>query len=156
MRRTIITLLCCVCCTMTCMTAQAQVKAFEKYSDTKNVTYVYISQFMLKLAGLKATPSLPGVNTTNLMSKLDCIQIISSEEKNAALKLKADTQGIVQKEKYGLLLQVSEENEKVDIYYSIDKKHGVVIMLTQENNEVTVIIFSGKFTLEDVIKMVNK
>ena len=31
--------------------ANAQVKAFEKYADMKNVTYVYISKYMLGMAG---------------------------------------------------------------------------------------------------------
>ena len=136
-----------------CLTANAQVKEFAKYSATKNVTYVYISKFMLKLAGAKASPSLPGVNTISLMDKLDAIQIISAEEKLAALKLKADTRDIVKRGKYGLLLQVNEDDEKVDIYYSVDKRHGIVVMLVEEDDEVNVIVFSGKFTLDDVIKM---
>ncbi len=133
--------------------ANAQVKEFEKYADTKNVTYVYISKFMLKLAGAKASPSLPGVNTKSLMDKLDAIQIISAEEKLAALKLKADTRDIVKRGKYGLLLQVNEDDEKVDIYYSVDKRHGIVVMLVEEDDEVNVIVFSGKFTLDDVLRM---
>ena len=40
------------------LTANAQVKAFEKYADMKNVTYVYISKYMLSMAGKNATPSL--------------------------------------------------------------------------------------------------
>ena len=133
--------------------ANAQVKEFEKYADTKNVTYVFISKFMLKLAGAKASPSLPGVNTKSLMDKLDAIQIISAEEKLAALKLKADTRDIVKRGKYGLLLQVNEDDEKVDIYYSVDKRHGIVVMLVEEDDEVNVIVFSGKFTLDDVLRM---
>lgn len=133
--------------------ANAQVKEFEKFADTKNVTYVFISKFMLKLAGAKASPSLPGVNTKSLMDKLDAIQIISAEEKLAALKLKADTRDIVKRGKYGLLLQVNEDDEKVDIYYSVDKRHGIVVMLVEEDDEVNVIVFSGKFTLDDVLRM---
>ena len=117
------------------------------------MTYVYISKFMLKLAGAKASPSLPGVNTKSLMDKLDAIQIISAEEKLAALKLKADTRDIVKRGKYGLLLQVNEDDEKVDIYYSVDKRHGIVVMLVEEDDEVNVSVFSGKFTLDDVLRM---
>ena len=48
------------------LNANAQVKAFEKYADMKNVTYVYISKYMLSMAGKNATPSVPGVDIKTL------------------------------------------------------------------------------------------
>ena len=135
------------------LTANAQMKEFEKYSDTKNVTYVYISKFMLRLAGKASTPSVPGVDMKSIMNKLTGIQIITSEEENAAARLKADTQGIIKQGKYDLLMQVDEDDEKVRIYHKESKTQSVVVMLTEEDGETTVIIFSGTFSLEDVMKM---
>lgn len=137
------------------LTANAQVKEFEKYSDTKNVTYVYISKFMLRLAGKASTPSVPGVDMKSIMNKLTGIQIITSEEENAAARLKADTQGIIKQGKYDLLMQVDEDDEKVRIYHRSGKQQSVVVMLTEETAETTVIVFSGTFSLEDVMKMVD-
>ena len=137
---------------MTSLNVNAQVKEFEKYSDTRNVTYVYISKFMLGMAG-KAAPSLPGVNTKSIMGKLSGIQIISSENKAASARLKSDTQNIVKQGKYELLMQVDEDGEKVRIYHREGKQQSVVVMLTEDGDEVTVIVFSGKFTLDDVMKM---
>ena len=138
---------------MMSLQAVAQVKEFEKYADTKGVTYVYISKFMLSLAGNMATPSVAGVNTKSIMNKLSGIQIINSEDKNASARLKNDTQDIVKKGKYELLMQVDEDNGKVRIYHRIGKQQSVVVMQTSEGNEVTVMVFSGKFTLDDVMKM---
>lgn len=160
------------------LTANAQVKEFEKYSDTKNVTYVYISKFMLRLAGKASTPSVPGVDMKSIMNKLTGIQIITSEEENAAARLKADTQGIIKQGKYDLLMQVDEDDEKVRIYHRNGNRRqteghqvglngrgakekgeanqqSVVVMLTEETAETTVIVFSGTFSLEDVMKMVD-
>ena len=67
--------------------ANAQVKAFEKYADAKNVTYVYISKYMLSMAGKNATPSVPGVDIKTLAGKLTGIQIINTENKAAQAKL---------------------------------------------------------------------
>lgn len=136
-----------------CLTANAQVKEFEKYSDTKNVTYVYISKFMLKLAGANASPSVPGVNTKSIMNKLTGIQIITSDDKSAATRLKTDTQNIVKNGKYELLMQVDEDEDKVRIYHREGKQQSVVVMLTEEDEETTVIVFSGTFSLDDVMKM---
>lgn len=132
------------------ITAHAQVKEFERYSDTKNVTYVYISKFMLQAVGKKAAPSVQGVNLNNIMNKLTGIQIITAEEKNAATRLKTDTQNIVKNGKYELLMQVDENEEKTRIYHREGKQQSVIVMLTEETAETTVIVFSGSFTLNDV------
>lgn len=132
------------------ITTHAQVKEFERYSDTKNVTYVYISKFMLQAVGKKAAPSVQGVNLNNIMNKLTGIQIITAEEKSAATRLKTDTQNIVKNGKYELLMQVDENEEKTRIYHREGKQQSVIVMLTEETAETTVIVFSGSFTLNDV------
>ena len=133
--------------------ANAQVKAFEKYADTKNVTYVYISKYMLSMAGKNAAPSVPNVNMKSLTSKLTGIQLINSDEKAARTKLKNDVSSIIARDKYTLLMQVKEDGDKVDIYYHVDKRNSAVVMLVEEDDEVNVIVFSGTFTLDDVMKM---
>lgn len=133
--------------------ANAQVKAFEKYADTKNVTYVYISKYMLSMAGKNAAPSVPNVNMKSLTSKLTGIQLINSDEKAARTKLKNDVSSIITRDKYTLLMQVKEDGDKVDIYYHVDKRNSAVVMLVEEDDEVNVIVFSGTFTLDDVMKM---
>lgn len=133
--------------------ANAQVKAFEKYADMKNVTYVYISKYMLGMAGKNATPSVPGVDTRTLAGKLTGIQIISTENKVARTKLKSDVKAILAKGKYELLMQMNEDDSKVNIYHCIAKQQSAVVMQIEDKDELTLMVFSGKFTLEDVMKM---
>lgn len=135
------------------LNANAQVKAFEKYADAKNVTYVYISKYMLGMAGKNATPSVPGVDIKTLAGKLTGIQIVSTENKAAQAKLKNDAKSIMAKDKYELLMQMKEDDSKVNIYHHIAKQQSAVVMQVEDNEELTLMIFSGKFTLEDVMKM---
>ena len=135
------------------LNANAQVKAFEKYADTKNVTYVYISKYMLGMAGKNATPSVPGVDIKTLAGELTGIQIVSTENKAAQAKLKNDAKSIMAKDKYELLMQMKEDDSKVNIYHHIAKQQSAVVMQVEDNEELTLMIFSGKFTLEDVMKM---
>ena len=51
---------------------------------------------------------------------------------------------------------MTENDSKVNIFHSIDKKQSAVVMLVEDNNEVTVMVFSGKFTLEDVMKLTEE
>ena len=60
---------------------------------------------------------------------------------------------IIARDKYTLLMQVKEDGDKVDIYYHVDKRNSAVVMLVEEDDEVNVIVFSGTFTLDDVMKM---
>jgi len=140
----------------TSFSLHAQVEEFEKYSDMKNVTYVYISKAMLTLAKGLTTPSVPGMDMKNAFGKLNAIQIITTENKAARTKLKAEVADVVKREKYEMLMQVDEDNSKVKIYFKDGKKQSVILMSTDENNETSVIIFSGTFKIEDIQKMTEK
>ena len=135
------------------LNANAQVKAFEKYADAKNVTYVYISKYMLSMAGKNATPSVPGVDIKTLAGKLTGIQIINTENKAAQAKLKNDIKGIISRDKYELLMQMNEDDSRVNIYHHIAKLQSAVVMQVEDKEELTLMVFSGKFTLDDVMKM---
>ena len=153
MKQTIIKALLCVVVALSSLTANAQVKAFEKYADMKDVSYVYISKFMLGMVGKQATPQVPGVDVKSLASKLSGIQIIHADSKSAQTKLKNDVKALIAKDKYELLMQMNEGNSKVNIYHHIGKQQSVVAMQVDEKDDVTIMVFSGKFTLEDVMKM---
>ena len=153
MKQIIIRTLLCAVVAMASHTVNAQVKAFEKYADMKNVSYVYISKYMLGMASKASMPSVPGVDTKSLASKLTGIQIISSEEKTARAKLRNDVKDILAHDKYEVLMQIREDGDKVDIYHCVGKQQSVVVMLMDEDDSATVMIFSGNFTLDDVMKM---
>ncbi len=153
MKQKMIRTLLCIMVAMASLTVNAQVKAFEKYADMKNVSYVYISKYMLGMASKASMPSVPGVDTKSLASKLTGIQIISSEEKTARAKLRNDVKDILAHDKYEVLMQIREDGDKVDIYHCVGKQQSVVVMLMDEDDSATVMIFSGNFTLDDVMKM---
>lgn len=153
MKQKVTRALLCIMVAMASLTVNAQVKAFEKYADMKNVSYVYISKYMLGMASKASMPSVPGVDTKSLASKLTGIQIVSSEEKTTRAKLRNDVKDILARDKYEILMQMREDGDKVDIYHCVGKQQSVVVMLMDEDDSATVMIFSGNFTLDDVMKM---
>ena len=158
MKKIMIKTILCAVMALTCLNAQAQVKAFEKYSDMNGITYVYISKAMLSaISGrLNKMPSMPNVDAQVLVNKLSAIQLIHAEKNDMRTKLRSEVQGIVKKDKYELLMQVKEDGNKADIYQNIGPQQSVVAMLVEEKDGVTAVVFSGKFTTEDVMKMVKK
>jgi hypothetical protein len=153
MKQIIMKTLLCVVVALCSINANAQVKAFEKYANMKNVSYVYISKYMLGLAGKNATPSVPGIDTQTLANKLTGIQIITSENNAAQKKLNNDVKDMMARDKYELLMQMNEDGNKVNIFHHEDSQQSAVIMLVEGDDETTVMVFSGKFTLDDVMKM---
>lgn len=158
MKKIMIKTILCTVMALTCLNAHAQVKAFEKYSDMNGITYVYISKAMLSaISGrLNKMPSMPNVDAQVLVNKLSAIQLIHAEKNDMRAKLRSEVQGIVKKDKYELLMQVKEDGNKADIYQNIGPQQSVVAMLVEEKDGVTAVVFSGKFTTEDVMKMVKK
>ncbi|MBR5037170.1 MAG: DUF4252 domain-containing protein [Prevotella sp.] len=163
MKKIMIKTILCAVMALTTLNAHAQVKAFEKYSDMNGITYVYISKAMLSaISGrLNKMPSMPNVDAQVLVNKLSAIQLIHAEKKlltknDMCAKLRSDVQGIVKKDKYELLMQVKEDGNKADIYQNIGPQQSAVVMLVEEKDGVTAVVFSGKFTTEDVMKMVKK
>lgn len=158
MKKIMIKTILCTVMALTCLNAHAQVKAFEKYSDMNGITYVYISKAMLSaISGrLNKMPSMPNVDAQVLVNKLSAIQLIHAEKNDMRTKLRSEVQGIVKKDKYELLMQVKEDGNKADIYQNIGPQQSAVVMLAEEKDGVTAVVFSGKFTTEDVMKMVKK
>ena len=153
MKQAVIKTLLCTAMIFICLTANAQVKEFEKYADTKNVTYVYISTYMIGMVGKMA--NMPGVDISSLSNKLSAIQIITSDFPDAGKKLKKEVQGILSSGKYEKLMQINEDDSKVNIYHTEGKQQSAVVMISDSDGKVTVIVFSGKFLLDDVMKMVK-
>lgn len=139
---------------MTSINAQAQKNPFDKFSDYKDVTYIYISKTMLKLVGTTAIPSINGIDINEFGSKLNSIQIITSE-KSSKKSLKTEALSIIKKDSYEKIMQVSEEDNKVDIYFKEDKKGSIIVMVNDEKDSTVLIVFSGTFSMANILKMIG-
>jgi hypothetical protein len=50
-------------------------------------------------------------------------------------------------------MQMNEDDSKVNIFHHIGKQQSAVIMQVEGDDDLSILVFSGKFTLEDVMKM---
>jgi hypothetical protein len=139
---------------MTSINAQAQKNPFDKFSDYEDVTYIFISEAMLKLVGTTAIPSIDGIDINEIGSKLKSIQIITSE-KHTKNSLKSEAMSIIKKESYEKLIQVSEKDNKVDIYFKDGKKNSIIVMVNDEKDDTVLIVFSGEFGMANIAKMLE-
>lgn len=150
-RKIIITL----CTLLFAITLSAQENIFEKYENMKGVTTIYISPKMFGIIKeLKALDS-SNVKIDQIINKLSSLHILSCENKEVATKLRNETAHIDKDKNYEKLMKVKEENEHISIYMKEGEKNDEYVLLIDDTDEFTIMIFKGKLTLEDIQKVVN-
>lgn len=136
--------------------AQAQQSFFDKYAEMEGVTSVYISKNMLSLLP-NANSTVNGIHIGNIASRLDNIQILSSDESAIISKLRKETASINTQNGYEELMRVRENGEKTTIYFKDKKgKKKEFVLLIDEKDELTIISIVGDLTLQEIQGMIQK
>ena len=136
--------------------AQAQQSFFDKYAEMEGVTSVYISKNMLSLLP-NANSTVNGIHIGNIASRLDNIQILSSDESAIIRKLRKETADINTQNGYEELMRVRENGEKTTIYLKDKKgKKKEFVLLVDEKDELTIISIVGDLTLQEIQGMIQK
>ncbi len=130
---------------------------YNKYSDSKGVSAVYISPAMFRLIGRIPDLDLGGgdVDLTSVIQSLDGMYLIDSENADINGKIKSDAEKFVRSGKYEMLMEVKEDGEVVHMYTSGDEKVVTsFVMIAAEPGECTFICLDGKLSrkeLEDLV-----
>ena len=128
---------------------------FDKYAEMDGVTSVYITKSMLSLFP-KGQANVNGVNIGNIASRLDNIQILSTDEQPIVDKLRKETSHINTRNGYEELMRVREDGEKTTIYFKDGKKDKKeFVLLVDEKDEFTIISIVGDLTLQEIQGIVN-
>lgn len=142
----------------TAIFAQTGRSIYNKYSEEKDVSAVYISPAMFRLIGKLPDMNLGGeedVNLTSLIKSLDGFYLIDSDNQDVNAGLEADFKRFVNGGKYELLMEVKEEGETVTLYIiSNDKTVTSFVMLAKEGDECTFICMDGQMSKEDLEKLI--
>ena len=128
---------------------------FGKFADMDGVTSVYISKSMLKLFPQGKT-SVNGIDIGNIADRLDCIQILSSDESDMIGKLRKETSSISRENGYEELMKIREDGEKTTIYFNERNKKKEFVLLVDEKDEFTIISLVGDLTLKEIQGIVQQ
>ena len=140
--------LCSVC-------SYGQQSFFDKYAEMDGVTSVYITKSMLSLFP-KGQTNVNGINIGDIASRLDNIQILSTDEQPIVDKLRKETSHINTRNGYEELMRVREDGEKTTIYFKDSKKDKKEFVLLQDaKDEFTIISIVGDLTLQEIQGIVN-
>ena len=130
---------------------------YNKYSDGKGVTSVYVSPSMFKL--MRRIPDIDlgngDVNLSPIIKSLDGLYIINADNSKIGADLKADVDKLVKKGSYELLMEAKDDGDKVEIYsVGNDKIITSFVLLALEPDESTFICFSGQIPREELEKAI--
>lgn len=145
-----------------CAFAQDGKSLYNKYSDQKDVSAVYISPAMFRLMG-----KLPDIqvndekdNTFNLgafVQSLSGMYILNSENTSINAALKSEAEKMINKGKFELLMEAKDNGETVRMYTLGDEKTiESFVLLAVEPNETTFICLDGKMERAMVEKEIAK
>ena len=135
---------------------RAQQSFFDKYAEMDGVSSVYITKSMLNMFP-NMSGKINGVNVGNIASRLDNIQILSSDEAPIIEQLRKETKDINTKNGYEELMRVREDGEKTTIYFKERKKgNREFVLITDEKDEFTIISIIGDLTLKEIQEITSK
>jgi len=133
-------------------------KIYNKYSDAKGVSAVYMSPSMFRLMGSlpEMTVGEGEVNLTPIISSLSGLYIIDSENPDINADIKRDVEHFVKSGKYEMLMEVKEDGEVVHMFTTGTEEIVTgFVLLTYEAESCTFICLDGQMPREQLEIMIS-
>ena len=130
----------------------------KEYANKEGVTAVTISKNMLSLFPKNSDLSYGGVNVAEFIDKLSSINLFASRDKDIAKRLIQDASKFMGTSGYEKLMSMkTKKEEHIDFYIQANEDFisELVLILESESKESAVMQFVGKFTMDDIQKMIE-
>lgn len=134
-----------------------QKPTLKEHVNNEGVTAVTISKSMLSLFPKGSDISYGGVNVAEFLDKLTGINVFASREGEAASKLVEDVSLFLESSGYDKLMSMkTKKEEDINFYIQSNEEYisELVLIVQRETKESAVMQFMGRFTMEDIQKMV--
>ena len=135
-------------------------KQFADIASNDDVTSVYISKTMLKMAGSVGGDLSDDINVKALIKDLDSIEILTCEIASKLKKIAPVIEQRIAALKADVLMEANEDNENVIIYGTPDpqneNKISNLIIYTRESGELNLVVLSGTIDMAQVSSMISK
>lgn len=136
--------------------AQSGKTIYNKYSDEKNVSAVYISPTMFKMMGQLPEIDMPGedLDIAPVVRELDGMYMIESENLKVNRELKADAERLIGKGNYEMILEAKDDGETVRIYTCGDATTITSFVMTaSEKDEYVFLCLEGKIMRDELDRL---
>ena len=136
--------------------AQDGKSIYQKYSDSENISAVYVSPAMFKMIGKLPDIELNEgeVNFFPIIKSLTGLYIINSENAGINAQLYADVEKFIKSGKYELLMEAKDSGQTVRMYtVGNDVTVNSFVMIAKEGGETTFICIDGNMNRSDLEKL---
>lgn len=120
---------------------------YNKYSESKGVSAVYISSAMFRMMGRIPDMEMgtEDVNLTPIIKSLTGFYLLNSENEEINGIMRQDVEKYVDKGDYELLMEVKDDGEVVHLY-TVGRGNEItsIVFLAYEESECTFICMDGK------------
>ncbi len=135
--------------------AHAQSQFFKDCEKIPGITTVYVSKTMLSMIGTSNIVT-DGINLSSLASKIESIEIIQADGRQSkAVRQKIDklsTEHAIEN-----LLKVNDGGQQITLYMKeLPGSKYSYTLTVDEKDETTVILFTGKLTIAEVMEAIGK
>ena len=141
--------------------AQSGKTIYNKYSDSKDVSAVYISPTMFKLIG--QLPDLDvemadgeKMNVAPLMRSFDGFYLLDVQDKSGAAALKQDVQSMIKSGHFEMLMEAKDNGSTVKMYIIGKDKISSLVMLAESDGSVQFICLEGSMDRKDFESLIAK
>lgn len=135
-----------------------QKTTLKEYANKEGVTAITISKNMLSLFPKNADLSYGGINVAEFIDKLSSINLFASRDKDIANRLIEDATKFMDTSNYENLMSMkTKKEEHINFYIQANEAYisELVLILESESKESAVMQFVGKFTMDDIQKMIE-
>ena len=136
--------------------AQDGKSIYQKYSDSEDISAVYVSPAMFKLIGRLPDIEMNSgeVNFYPIIKSLTGLYIINSSNKNINAQLYADVEKFIKSGRYELLMEAKDSGEAVRMYtVGNDAVVNSFVMVAKDGDETTFICIDGNMNRTDMEKL---
>lgn len=146
---------------LTTITALAQDgrSIYNKYSDEKDVSCVYISPAMFRMIGKVPDMDVNGnnVNLSSIIKTMSGLYVIDSKNQKINSSLIGDIDRFISKGDYEMLMEAKDDGETVRIYTVGDEKTVTsFVLLSREADESTFICLEGNMSRQELEKAISE
>lgn len=164
MRTLLVKVALCATVVFASMSAKAQGTEFKQLAKIEGVEYTDINKSLLELAAKNGADILSlgesfsiSEKSGKILEKIDKFDVYTAEDKKSAEQLSNAVRNILNGKGWEPLIDVNDEDgEKVKIYQYQKGKHTTVAILTEEDDEMALLVITGKIDIAKLIEQVNK
>lgn len=142
--------------------AQSGKAIYNKYSDSKGVSAVYISPAMFRMIGQLPDLDVEAadgekVDIAPLVRSFEGFYLLSVSDKSQAAELKQEVQSMIKSGRFEMLMEAKDSGSTMRIYtVGDDKTISSLVMLAQEGDSVQFICLEGAMNRNDFETLMAK